>query len=231
MPYNLQHQHQLSLSQNNMFFQMRPPPTPLGPNTGGFSPMAGFPNVMNMTGRSTSYSVGQYRTGPQAAGFRGPGTPKGARRGVLDTSSTTTDSGVGVRSALLEEFRANKTKKWDLKVRPISEVSHELPFLTLLCVLQEIFGSVVEFSGDQHGSRFIQTKLETASVDEKLKVFNEIVPEHALHLMTDVFGNYVSGSSQVWRGYLADPDPKTRRLFKSCSNMEPAPNATSSWRQ
>jgi mRNA-binding protein PUF3 len=48
----------------------------------------------------------------------------------------------------------------------------------------------VEFSGDQHGSRFIQHKLETANSDEKDQVFREIRP-NALQLMTDVFGNYV----------------------------------------
>ena len=45
-------------------------------------------------------------------------------------------------------------------------------------------------SADQYGSRFIQQKLETASIDEKNMVFHEIMPQ-ALSLMTDVFGNYV----------------------------------------
>ena len=48
----------------------------------------------------------------------------------------------------------------------------------------------MEFSGDQHGSRFIQQKLETANSDEKAQLFAEILP-NALQLMTDVFGNYV----------------------------------------
>ena len=48
----------------------------------------------------------------------------------------------------------------------------------------------MEFSGDQHGSRFIQQKLETANSDEKEQVFREIQP-NSLQLMTDVFGNYV----------------------------------------
>lgn len=43
---------------------------------------------------------------------------------------------------------------------------------------------------DQYGSRFIQQKLETANVEEKKKIFPEIIP-HARTLMTDVFGNYV----------------------------------------
>lgn len=43
---------------------------------------------------------------------------------------------------------------------------------------------------DQYGSRFIQQKLETASVEEKTEIFPKIVP-HARALITDVFGNYV----------------------------------------
>ncbi|XP_075499229.1 pumilio homolog 4 isoform X1 [Primulina tabacum] len=56
--------------------------------------------------------------------------------------------------------------------------------------LSDVFSHVIEFSMDQHGSRFIQQKLETATVNEKIKIFSEIIP-HAHNLMTDVFGNYV----------------------------------------
>ena len=38
--------------------------------------------------------------------------------------------------------------------------------------------------------RFIQQKLERATLQEKQQVFNEII-DSAYHLMTDVFGNYV----------------------------------------
>lgn len=82
------------------------------------------------------------------------------------------DLGHGVRSLLLEEFRNNtksNSRRYDLK---------------------DIYNYVVEFSGDQHGSRFIQQKLETANSDEKDQIFREIQP-NALQLMTDVFGNYV----------------------------------------
>ncbi|KAE9391653.1 ARM repeat-containing protein [Gymnopus androsaceus JB14] len=75
-----------------------------------------------------------------------------------------------LRSPLLEDFRTNKTRRWELR---------------------DVMGYVVEFSGDQHGSRFIQQKLETASSDEKQKVFDEIVPANILQLIQDVFGNYV----------------------------------------
>ncbi|KAL5717296.1 hypothetical protein ACHQM5_010328 [Ranunculus cassubicifolius] len=72
-------------------------------------------------------------------------------------------------SSLLEEFKSNKTKCFELS---------------------EIAGHVVEFSADQYGSRFIQQKLETASLEEKDMVYQEIFPQ-AFSLMTDVFGNYV----------------------------------------
>ncbi|PNY23920.1 Pumilio-like protein 1 [Tolypocladium capitatum] len=81
------------------------------------------------------------------------------------------DPGRGMRSVLLDEFRlSNKSsKRYELK---------------------DIYSYVVEFSGDQHGSRFIQQKLETANSDEKEQVFREIEP-NAIQLMKDVFGNYV----------------------------------------
>lgn len=63
-------------------------------------------------------------------------------------------------------------------------------FFTITNRNQDIYQHVVEFSGDQHGSRFIQQKLETANSDEKEQLFREIQP-NALQLMTDVFGNYV----------------------------------------
>ncbi|XP_039052638.1 pumilio homolog 2-like isoform X2 [Hibiscus syriacus] len=72
-------------------------------------------------------------------------------------------------SSLLEEFKSNKTKCFELS---------------------EISGHVVEFSADQYGSRFIQQKLETATIEEINMVYEEIKPQ-ALALMTDVFGNYV----------------------------------------
>ncbi|KAI9314764.1 armadillo-type protein [Dichotomocladium elegans] len=79
------------------------------------------------------------------------------------------DVALSIQSRLLTEFRNSKSKKFELK---------------------DIAGHIVEFSGDQHGSRFIQQKLETANSEEKQMVFEEVLP-NALQLMTDVFGNYV----------------------------------------
>ncbi|KAF2710869.1 ARM repeat-containing protein [Pleomassaria siparia CBS 279.74] len=56
--------------------------------------------------------------------------------------------------------------------------------------LKDIYDHLVEFSGDQHGSRFVQQKLETANSDDKERVFKELQP-NALQLMQDIFGNYV----------------------------------------
>ncbi|KAJ2006062.1 mRNA binding protein puf3 [Coemansia thaxteri] len=78
-------------------------------------------------------------------------------------------AGHAPRSEVLEEFRNNKTRKYELK---------------------DICEYMVEFSCDQHGSRFIQQKLETAAPEEKELVFREVMPG-SLQLMTDVFGNYV----------------------------------------
>jgi pumilio RNA-binding family len=49
---------------------------------------------------------------------------------------------------------------------------------------------VVAFCQDQHGSRFIQQRLEVCSDVDKQLIFDEIIPSAHL-LMTDVFGNYV----------------------------------------
>ncbi|XP_058447474.1 maternal protein pumilio isoform X2 [Malaya genurostris] len=56
--------------------------------------------------------------------------------------------------------------------------------------LRDLTNHIVEFSQDQHGSRFIQQKLERATAVEKQLVFTEILGA-AYSLMTDVFGNYV----------------------------------------
>lgn len=65
-------------------------------------------------------------------------------------------------------------------------ISHHVTyFIPLANYLSSCF-----ISADQHGSRFIQQKLESCSAEEKAAVFEEVLP-HAATLMTDVFGNYV----------------------------------------
>lgn len=93
------------------------------------------------------------------------------------------DNSSVVRSQRLEEFRSRKSSRLELSVRCPSHAANADD-------LQEIYGSICEFASDQHGSRFIQNKLETATPEERQKVFEEILP-NAFSLMTDVFGNYV----------------------------------------
>lgn len=99
-------------------------------------------------------------------------------------------------SSLLEEFKSNKTKCFEL-----SEIAgHVVEFryiLLFIFIYPWIFSSNLIFkelssssSADQYGSRFIQQKLETATTEEKNMVYQEIFPQ-AFSLMTDVFGNYV----------------------------------------
>ncbi|XP_026815082.1 pumilio homolog 2 isoform X3 [Rhopalosiphum maidis] len=87
----------------------------------------------------------------------------------LGGSSITLDSKPSGRSRLLEDFRNNRYPSLQLR---------------------DLTNHIVEFSQDQHGSRFIQQKLERASTPEKQLVFSEILAA-AYSLMTDVFGNYV----------------------------------------
>ncbi|PHH72582.1 hypothetical protein CDD82_5909 [Ophiocordyceps australis] len=126
----------------------------------------------------TGYNLSTMPTGYALAG-QGPHTRQ----------SRDQDCNRNLRSALLEEFRTGSkaSKRMELK---------------------DIYGHVVEFSGDQHGSRFIQHKLETANSDEKDHTFREIEP-NAVQLMKDVFGNYViqkffEHGNQVQKKILAD---------------------------
>ncbi|XVF23319.1 hypothetical protein REPUB_Repub13aG0027400 [Reevesia pubescens] len=74
------------------------------------------------------------------------------------------------RHSFLEELKSSNARKFELS---------------------DISGCIVEFRHvDQHGSRFIQQKLEHSSFEDKESVFKEVLP-HASRLMTDVFGNYV----------------------------------------
>ncbi|KAL3458669.1 armadillo-type protein [Aspergillus heterothallicus] len=73
-------------------------------------------------------------------------------------------------SPLLAEFRANhnKNKRYELK----------------------FYGHICEFSGDQHGSRALQIKIESANSDEKERILQEVLP-NCMQLSQDIFGNYV----------------------------------------
>ena len=72
------------------------------------------------------------------------------------------------RSSLLEDFRFVKLN-WYLNYLQVCHFfrNNLLPGLSL----SDLVGHVMEFAEDQHGSRFIQQKLETASKQEKENIF------------------------------------------------------------
>lgn len=76
-----------------------------------------------------------------------------------------------VRDPVVEEFRSSygKSRQWELV---------------------DLIGHVVPFCQDQHGSRFIQQRLEICTDVDKQLIFDEVLPQMNT-LMTDVFGNYV----------------------------------------
>jgi len=120
------------------------------------------------------YSNGLTGSGATSPGGLGMSTQSlFAKLGQVAAGAATVSNGLdgkpSGRSRLLEDFRNNR-----------------FPNLTLRDLAQHM----VEFSQDQHGSRFIQQKLERASAADKQAVFAEILV-HAHALMTDVFGNYV----------------------------------------
>jgi len=93
-------------------------------------------------------------------------------RNNRNNSNRDSNNGVNpVRDPLVEEFRNTygKSRQWGLR---------------------DLLGHVVAFCQDQHGSRFIQQRLEVCSDVDKQLIFDEIMPT-AQSLMTDVFGNYV----------------------------------------
>ncbi|KAE9615040.1 hypothetical protein Lal_00048352 [Lupinus albus] len=158
--------------------------------SGGVPYLAKSASLNHNSYRNPSYGLGMAYPGSPVAGSHfpnslyGPGSPMSQTERNMHLSGMRNLAGgfmgawhsdavssldENFASSLLDEFKNNKTKCFELS---------------------EIAGHVVEFSADQYGSRFIQQKLETASMDEINMVFHEIMSQ-ALSLMTDVFGNYV----------------------------------------
>lgn len=107
--------------------------------------------------------------GTPGRGKRGAAAGTGGIGGRRGADHSKSPGGGGPSSALLDEFRAAKTRNW---------------------VIGDIKGHVVEFCQDQNGSRFIQQRLEVAGTPEKELVMEEVLPSIRL-LRNDVFGNYV----------------------------------------
>ncbi|XP_021761946.1 pumilio homolog 5-like isoform X2 [Chenopodium quinoa] len=114
-------------------------------------------------GLGNDVSVSQQSSKSTAAypGWKRQGGPESSDRNSIDNNAK--------RPSFLELLKSNSSR---------------------ILELSEISGQIVEFSTDQHGSRFIQQKLESCGSDEKESVFKEVLPQVA-KLMTDVFGNYV----------------------------------------
>eukprot|EP00004_Rigifila_ramosa_P001911 TRINITY_DN1191_c1_g2_i12.p1 TRINITY_DN1191_c1_g2~~TRINITY_DN1191_c1_g2_i12.p1 ORF type:complete len:894 (+),score=179.66 TRINITY_DN1191_c1_g2_i12:148-2829(+) len=138
-------------------------PTFSDTNFGGSDGFAYFPGQPAMQGATRDRGNAHLHLHHQASRTPEARESSGRRRGQPAAAETTP------RSAVLEDFRTSKTKKFELS---------------------DVQGHVVEFCTDQHGSRFIQQKLEAATPGETTAVFEELVP-HSVQLMMDVFGNYV----------------------------------------
>ncbi|KAJ2782728.1 mRNA binding protein puf3 [Coemansia javaensis] len=175
-PHHHHHPHHPALGPQHMgMLHMQPPQSTMKPLASSqphpqqhqhqqpkqkHQPMYGTPPPALVTHHSSGMGT------PQAAAYHHhhhrSGGPKSAAA-IIDSP------GHAQRSAVLEDFRSSKTRRHELK---------------------DIAGHMVEFSCDQHGSRFIQQKLEAATPEDKDAVFQEVVPS-SLQLMSDVFGNYV----------------------------------------
>lgn len=141
---------------------MQAPGTPVGSPP----PMMMPPHMMGVgpVGPRDGNSKGRSGSPPNRGSRSPPGSGKRAGKNSKFKAKHI------VRSPLLEEFRTNKDNK--------------------TYKLTDIASHGIEFTKDQHGSRFIQGELATATDEEKEALFKEIVPS-AMDLMTDVFGNYV----------------------------------------
>uniref|UniRef100_H2MB76 Pumilio RNA-binding family member 2 n=1 Tax=Oryzias latipes TaxID=8090 RepID=H2MB76_ORYLA len=138
----------------------------LGSALGGFGSSGGLPNG---SGRYISPAPGAEAKYRNAGGTSSLFNSSSQLFPPIRPRYSRSDVMPSGRSRLLEDFRNNRFPNLQLR---------DLP------------GHMVEFSQDQHGSRFIQQKLERATPAERQMVFGEIL-QAAYQLMTDVFGNYV----------------------------------------
>jgi len=129
---------------------------------------------------------------------RGRRGKKGTNEHILDGPvGTTHHSGLNPKS---EPFQLASTRGNKKKKDPRANAALDAPRNGIVDMLKgeaaktlplsTIFGHLCECSLDQHGSRFIQAKLDVATPQDRQTVFEEVLPD-ALKLMTDVFGNYV----------------------------------------
>uniref|UniRef100_A0A7E4VDY2 PUM-HD domain-containing protein n=1 Tax=Panagrellus redivivus TaxID=6233 RepID=A0A7E4VDY2_PANRE len=166
----------------NTFFGTPQPPQQIAPvnNAPVYTPQAG-PRTVYTQNNGPVAAISNYPapsptviTSPHPVNRRPLGPPNtntvnGHGRVTTTNSSSGSEKGNVNRSQQLDDFRNSR-----------------LPHLQL----SDLGKNVVEFAKDQHGSRFIQQKLERTNNKEKQLIFEEVIL-HAQQLMTDVFGNYV----------------------------------------
>lgn len=146
------------------------------PNSSGEGPLSrGAPSPSHSNHEGASFPWGSKRASPHSGEKKGDRTDRSGSKKVegrlrvpRKEAGTPGEKKVPTDAAL-DAFKNNKGKVLELR---------------------DIRGNVLELSTDQHGSRFVQQKLETMTSAEREEAFEEIFP-HALNLMTDVFGNYV----------------------------------------
>jgi len=146
------------------------PPFPNGMRGMPYDPtmmMAG-PNMMPRGDEMYMMNGGRKNMGKD---FNRDGSSRGNRNDGYKNSNNPPPAANPMQDPLVDDFRSTygKTKQWNLI---------------------DLQGHVVAFCQDQHGSRFIQQRLEVCSDADKQLIFDEILPT-AQSLMTDVFGNYV----------------------------------------
>ncbi|GMM36428.1 mRNA-binding protein [Saccharomycopsis crataegensis] len=149
-------------------FDPQNPPQSPSPKPNGPPPSSGAPQngpVAPENAKASGDKSGSPTPTPQSNGYH----KKNGRKSSHSPPNGRRKNHI-YRSPLLEQFRNDK--------------SHRKYTLT------DIFEHAIEFSKDQHGSRFIQQEIEHASAEEKEVFFNQI-RDVSVDLMTDVFGNYV----------------------------------------
>ncbi|XP_076037610.1 pumilio homolog 2-like isoform X3 [Oratosquilla oratoria] len=155
-------------------------PGPIGLTSGSLTPP---PSLST----STALPIGALMSGNRVISAA-PGAEAKFRNGSTNGMFNTTGGSTSASSSLFPPLKRNLSlDKCTGRSRLLEDFrNNRFPNLQL----RDLANHIVEFSQDQHGSRFIQQKLEKATPAEKQMVFSEIL-QAAYSLMTDVFGNYV----------------------------------------
>ncbi|CAF0762499.1 unnamed protein product, partial [Didymodactylos carnosus] len=156
---------------NGSRFMQAPPPQQVGPQQQQPQMLNGDAYVPVQGGRrNTGGEMNAPLQNYYAAGVFGTGSRGNGNNGLGGRE------GSAAHSKLLDDFRNSR-----------------MPNLQL----RDVIGYFAEFSMDQHGSRFIQQKLERATPQEKDLVFKEILSQ-SYQLMTDKFFEFGSNEHKQY---------------------------------